>query len=141
MLHQPVQPFKTTALHKTRRLALAPGRKIKSRADANQHWRIKPGLLRIHPVLLLWRSKPNPDDVRPRSVDLRNLAFRHRRACRAHWWRQRQAPRIVQRSGFEWLYRLVQHPRRLARRYIINNPRFVGLLLAQLLGWRAYSLD
>lgn len=55
--------------------------------------------------------------------------------------RQRQAPRIVQRSGFEWLYRLVQHPRRLARRYIINNPRFVGLLLAQLLGWRAYSLE
>ncbi len=55
--------------------------------------------------------------------------------------RQRQAPRFVQRSGFEWLYRLVQRPRRLARRYIINNPRFVGLLLAQLLGWRAYSLD
>jgi N-acetylglucosaminyldiphosphoundecaprenol N-acetyl-beta-D-mannosaminyltransferase len=36
-----------------------------------------------------------------------------------------QAPRWVQRSGFEWLYRLAREPRRLWRRYLYNNPRFV----------------
>lgn len=36
-----------------------------------------------------------------------------------------QAPKLIQRSGFEWLYRLVNEPRRLWRRYFENNPRFV----------------
>ncbi len=36
-----------------------------------------------------------------------------------------QAPRWVQRSGFEWLFRLGTEPRRLWRRYLSNNPRFV----------------
>jgi N-acetylglucosaminyldiphosphoundecaprenol N-acetyl-beta-D-mannosaminyltransferase len=40
-----------------------------------------------------------------------------------------QAPRFVQRSGFEWLYRLVQEPRRLWRRYLRNNPEFVIRML------------
>jgi N-acetylglucosaminyldiphosphoundecaprenol N-acetyl-beta-D-mannosaminyltransferase len=40
-----------------------------------------------------------------------------------------QAPRIIQRSGFEWLFRLGTDPRRLARRYLSNNPRFVTRVL------------
>ncbi|HEY8339348.1 MAG TPA: WecB/TagA/CpsF family glycosyltransferase [Egibacteraceae bacterium] len=40
-----------------------------------------------------------------------------------------QAPRWVQRSGLEWLYRLCQEPRRLWRRYLTNNPRFVAAIL------------
>jgi N-acetylglucosaminyldiphosphoundecaprenol N-acetyl-beta-D-mannosaminyltransferase len=36
-----------------------------------------------------------------------------------------QAPRWVQRSGFEWLFRLAQEPRRLAARYLRNNPVFL----------------
>ena len=40
-----------------------------------------------------------------------------------------QAPRWVQRSGLEWLYRLAREPRRLWRRYLGNNPRFVWALL------------
>ncbi|MGH8900147.1 MAG: WecB/TagA/CpsF family glycosyltransferase [Egibacteraceae bacterium] len=36
-----------------------------------------------------------------------------------------QAPRWMQRSGTEWLYRLAREPRRLWRRYLYNNPRFV----------------
>jgi N-acetylglucosaminyldiphosphoundecaprenol N-acetyl-beta-D-mannosaminyltransferase len=35
-----------------------------------------------------------------------------------------QAPRWMQRSGLEWLYRLWREPR-LARRYLRNNPRFL----------------
>ncbi|MCC5023356.1 MAG: WecB/TagA/CpsF family glycosyltransferase [Candidatus Synoicihabitans palmerolidicus] len=48
-----------------------------------------------------------------------------------HTGRIKQAPRWIQRSGFEWLYRLSQDPRRLAPRYLRNNPRFIWLLLTQ----------
>jgi N-acetylglucosaminyldiphosphoundecaprenol N-acetyl-beta-D-mannosaminyltransferase len=37
----------------------------------------------------------------------------------------RQAPRWMQRSGLEWFFRLATEPRRLWRRYAVNNPRFV----------------
>jgi len=47
--------------------------------------------------------------------------------------RKRQAPRLLQRLGLEWLYRLVQEPGRLWRRYLYRNPRFVILFTAQLL--------
>lgn len=36
-----------------------------------------------------------------------------------------QAPLVMQRTGTEWLYRLVSEPRRLARRYLWGNPRFL----------------
>jgi N-acetylglucosaminyldiphosphoundecaprenol N-acetyl-beta-D-mannosaminyltransferase len=46
--------------------------------------------------------------------------------------RKRQAPPVLQRLGLEWLYRLVHEPRRLWRRYLYRNPRFVALFAAQL---------
>jgi N-acetylglucosaminyldiphosphoundecaprenol N-acetyl-beta-D-mannosaminyltransferase len=46
---------------------------------------------------------------------------------------QRRAPRWMMRSGLEWLFRLASEPRRLAKRYIKHNPRFVFLFLRQLL--------
>jgi len=55
--------------------------------------------------------------------------------------RVRQSPRWIQRSGFEWLYRLVQEPRRLSKRYLKNNPLFIGRILLQLSGLRRYSID
>ncbi len=36
-----------------------------------------------------------------------------------------QAPALMQRVGLEWLFRLAHEPRRLWRRYLRNNPRFV----------------
>jgi N-acetylglucosaminyldiphosphoundecaprenol N-acetyl-beta-D-mannosaminyltransferase len=36
-----------------------------------------------------------------------------------------QAPAHMQRLGLEWLFRLIQEPRRLWRRYLHYNPRFV----------------
>lgn len=36
--------------------------------------------------------------------------------------RFREAPRWMTRHGFEWLFRLVQEPRRLARRYLLDDP-------------------
>jgi N-acetylglucosaminyldiphosphoundecaprenol N-acetyl-beta-D-mannosaminyltransferase len=41
----------------------------------------------------------------------------------------RQAPLWMQHSGLEWLFRLGTEPRRLARRYLSNNPRFVMRVL------------
>jgi N-acetylglucosaminyldiphosphoundecaprenol N-acetyl-beta-D-mannosaminyltransferase len=48
--------------------------------------------------------------------------------------RVRQAPRWMQRSGLEWLFRVSQEPRRLGRRYLRNNPRFVYLVACERLG-------
>jgi N-acetylglucosaminyldiphosphoundecaprenol N-acetyl-beta-D-mannosaminyltransferase len=43
--------------------------------------------------------------------------------------RSRQAPRWMQRHGLEWLFRLVQNPRQLARRYFVYNTKFVWRLM------------
>ncbi len=40
-----------------------------------------------------------------------------------------QAPRWMQRSGLEWLYRLFSEPRRLWRRYFVYNSRFIWHVL------------
>jgi N-acetylglucosaminyldiphosphoundecaprenol N-acetyl-beta-D-mannosaminyltransferase len=52
----------------------------------------------------------------------------------------RQAPRWMQRSGLEWLFRLAQEPRRLVFRYLIYNPVFVLLVMLQLTRLRRYTL-
>lgn len=44
-----------------------------------------------------------------------------------------QAPRWMQRSGLEWLFRLATEPRRLWRRYLKHNPRFAVMFARQLL--------
>jgi N-acetylglucosaminyldiphosphoundecaprenol N-acetyl-beta-D-mannosaminyltransferase len=36
-----------------------------------------------------------------------------------------QAPEWMQRSGLEWTYRLAQEPKRLGKRYLWGNPRFL----------------
>lgn len=41
---------------------------------------------------------------------------------------ERRAPRPVQRVGLEWAWRLALDPRRLARRYLLDSPRFIHLL-------------
>lgn len=43
------------------------------------------------------------------------------------------APAWMRSSGLEWIYRLVQEPRRLFKRYLTTNLAFVGLSLHQLL--------
>lgn len=45
----------------------------------------------------------------------------------------KESPQWLQDIGFEWLYRLTQEPKRLWRRYIILNPRFMWLAAKQLL--------
>ncbi len=40
----------------------------------------------------------------------------------------RQAPAWLQRAGLEWAFRLAMEPRRLWRRYLWHNPRFIALV-------------
>jgi N-acetylglucosaminyldiphosphoundecaprenol N-acetyl-beta-D-mannosaminyltransferase len=47
--------------------------------------------------------------------------------------RYRRAPQWVRIAGLEWVFRLVQEPRRLWRRYLITNTRFALLIAAHLL--------
>lgn len=44
----------------------------------------------------------------------------------------KRAPKWMQRSGFEWLYRLASEPRRLWKRYLVTNTLFVLYSTAQL---------
>jgi N-acetylglucosaminyldiphosphoundecaprenol N-acetyl-beta-D-mannosaminyltransferase len=48
----------------------------------------------------------------------------------------RRAPGWMQRTGTEWLFRLLAEPRRLARRYTVTNSRFALLLTRQILARR-----
>jgi N-acetylglucosaminyldiphosphoundecaprenol N-acetyl-beta-D-mannosaminyltransferase len=42
-----------------------------------------------------------------------------------------QAPKWMQKSGLEWVFRLAQEPRRLGRRYLVYNPLFVWHVLRE----------
>jgi N-acetylglucosaminyldiphosphoundecaprenol N-acetyl-beta-D-mannosaminyltransferase len=44
----------------------------------------------------------------------------------------RRAPRSWQRLGLEWLYRMLQEPRRIGKRYTVVNARFLWLLMSAL---------
>lgn len=57
-----------------------------------------------------------------------------------HSGRVSQAPRWMQRSGLEWLFRLGTEPGRLGPRYLKTNPLFVLRVLAQKTGLKKYPL-
>jgi N-acetylglucosaminyldiphosphoundecaprenol N-acetyl-beta-D-mannosaminyltransferase len=48
------------------------------------------------------------------------------------------APDWMRRLGLEWLYRLANEPRRLWKRYLKQNPRFIALIAMQLAHLRKY---
>lgn len=58
-----------------------------------------------------------------------------------HTGRIATAPAWMQRAGLEWLFRLVQEPRRLWRRYAVNNPIFLVLAVLQAAGLRRFDAD
>jgi N-acetylglucosaminyldiphosphoundecaprenol N-acetyl-beta-D-mannosaminyltransferase len=51
----------------------------------------------------------------------------------------KRAPASLQRAGLEWLYRLLQEPRRLWRRYLFLNPSYLALLVVQALRLHAFD--
>jgi N-acetylglucosaminyldiphosphoundecaprenol N-acetyl-beta-D-mannosaminyltransferase len=50
------------------------------------------------------------------------------------------APNWVKSCGFQWLDRLIKEPRRLWRRYLTNNPRFLWDIGLQLSGLRRFDI-
>jgi N-acetylglucosaminyldiphosphoundecaprenol N-acetyl-beta-D-mannosaminyltransferase len=55
-----------------------------------------------------------------------------------HAGRVPQAPPRLQQAGLEWAYRLFKEPKRLWKRYLKNNPLFLGRTFLQLTGLRKY---
>jgi len=53
--------------------------------------------------------------------------------------RKKQAPSWMQEHGLEWLFRLVQEPKRTWRRYLAYNPKFIYFLFLQFLGIRKFD--
>src|SRR5262252_4232225 len=51
-----------------------------------------------------------------------------------------RAPRWMQRAGLEWLFRLIQEPRRMWRRYFYTNTQFLALLGREWLRAMAHGL-
>jgi N-acetylglucosaminyldiphosphoundecaprenol N-acetyl-beta-D-mannosaminyltransferase len=45
----------------------------------------------------------------------------------------KRAPKVFQRMGLEWLYRLLQEPRRLWKRYLVTNTIFIGMVIRELI--------
>lgn len=52
-----------------------------------------------------------------------------------------RAPIWMQRSGLEWLFRLMTEPRRLAHRYLIDNALFIGYTLQQITRGKVHAQD
>ncbi len=41
----------------------------------------------------------------------------------------KRAPKWMQETGLEWFYRIIQEPRRMWKRYLVTNSRFLWLLI------------
>ncbi len=44
----------------------------------------------------------------------------------------KRAPDLIQRAGLEWLWRLCKEPRRLWKRYLLRDSRFLGIALREI---------
>jgi N-acetylglucosaminyldiphosphoundecaprenol N-acetyl-beta-D-mannosaminyltransferase len=42
-----------------------------------------------------------------------------------------RAPRLVQTVGMEWAWRLAHEPKRLWKRYLVRDSRFIGLAVRE----------
>lgn len=58
-----------------------------------------------------------------------------------HTGRLKDSPQWVKQAGLQWAHRLLQEPRRLWKRYLLNNPLFLVLAVLQLTGLRRFPLD
>ena len=43
----------------------------------------------------------------------------------------KRAPVWMQKAGLEWFYRLIQEPKRMWKRYLVGNTKFIGLVLKE----------
>ena len=45
----------------------------------------------------------------------------------------KRAPLWMQRSGLEWLYRIIQEPGRMWKRYLVTNTLFIYYLIKEII--------
>jgi N-acetylglucosaminyldiphosphoundecaprenol N-acetyl-beta-D-mannosaminyltransferase len=57
-----------------------------------------------------------------------------------HTGHVQDAPKWIKEAGLQWAHRLWQEPRRLWKRYLVNNPAFLVAIGLQLAGLRRHSL-
>ena len=57
-----------------------------------------------------------------------------------HTGRVKDAPQWIKHAGLQWAHRLGQEPRRLWKRYLVNNPAFLFAISLQLSGLRRHLL-
>jgi len=105
--------------------------------------RIVAEINRVRPDLL-WMGLSTPKQERQMAsfagrLDV-GLMFGVGAAFDFHTGRVRQAPAWMQRAGLEWFFRLCMEPRRLAGRYLRNNPAFILHAILQLTGLRKYPM-
>lgn len=96
------------------------------------------------------------EDIRSKSVDLLfvGISSPKKEVFVSRWWqllgvkvslgvggsfdvlsgKVKRAPLWVQHMGLEWLFRLLQEPRRMAYRYLTTNAIFAALLLSEMIG-------
>jgi N-acetylglucosaminyldiphosphoundecaprenol N-acetyl-beta-D-mannosaminyltransferase len=53
--------------------------------------------------------------------------------------RKKPAPTWMSENGLEWVYRLIQEPRRLWRRYLVYNTKFIYSISLELLGVKRFE--
>jgi N-acetylglucosaminyldiphosphoundecaprenol N-acetyl-beta-D-mannosaminyltransferase len=58
-----------------------------------------------------------------------------------HTGRIKDAPQWVKHLGLAWVHRLIQEPKKLWKRYLKVNPRFICAITLQLLGLKKYNLE
>jgi N-acetylglucosaminyldiphosphoundecaprenol N-acetyl-beta-D-mannosaminyltransferase len=51
------------------------------------------------------------------------------------------APAWMKNAGLQWLHRLIQEPKRLGKRYLVNNPKFIWNIALQLSGIRNFDSE
>jgi N-acetylglucosaminyldiphosphoundecaprenol N-acetyl-beta-D-mannosaminyltransferase len=93
---------------------------------------------------IVWVGLSTPKQERFMAANL------HRLACKVmvgvgaafdiHTGRVSDAPNWVKNAGLQWAHRLCQEPRRLWKRYLVNNSAFLAAISLQLAGLRRYSL-
>jgi N-acetylglucosaminyldiphosphoundecaprenol N-acetyl-beta-D-mannosaminyltransferase len=57
-----------------------------------------------------------------------------------HTGRIKDAPKWIKDAGLQWAHRLCQEPRRLGKRYLVNNSTFLLAIALQLAGLRCHPL-
>jgi N-acetylglucosaminyldiphosphoundecaprenol N-acetyl-beta-D-mannosaminyltransferase len=58
-----------------------------------------------------------------------------------HTGRIRDSPTWIKQAGLQWLHRLIQEPRRLWKRYLLCNGRFLVNILLKVTGLKKYPLE